>query len=30
MRTFLITNDDGIESDGLVRLARAAKEFGDV
>ncbi len=26
----LITNDDGIESDGIIRLARAAKEFGDV
>ncbi len=26
----LITNDDGIESDGIVRLAHVAKEFGDV
>ena len=26
----MITNDDGIDSDGLVRLARAAVEFGEV
>ncbi|SDB12561.1 5'-nucleotidase /3'-nucleotidase /exopolyphosphatase [Pseudobutyrivibrio sp. YE44] len=26
----LITNDDGIEADGIVRLAKAAKEFGEV
>jgi 5'-nucleotidase len=26
----LITNDDGIQSEGIVRLARAAKEFGEV
>ncbi len=26
----LITNDDGIESDGIIRLAGAAKEFGSV
>lgn len=26
----LITNDDGIEADGLIRLAEAAKEFGKV
>ncbi|MCR5652017.1 MAG: 5'/3'-nucleotidase SurE [Lachnospiraceae bacterium] len=29
-RNILITNDDGIESDGLIRLCRAAKEFGKV
>ena len=26
----MITNDDGIESDGIVRLARVAVEFGEV
>ena len=26
----LITNDDGIESDGIIRLAETSKEFGDV
>lgn len=26
----LITNDDGIMADGIVRLAKAAKEFGEV
>ena len=26
----LITNDDGIESDGIIRLAQTAKEFGSV
>ena len=26
----LITNDDGINADGLVRLAMVAKEFGEV
>lgn len=26
----LITNDDGIESDGIRRLAKTAKEFGEV
>lgn len=26
----LITNDDGIEADGIVRLAKAAREFGQV
>lgn len=30
MRTILITNDDGIRSDGLLRLARAATAFGQV
>ena len=29
-RKILITNDDGIESDGIARLAEAAKEFGEV
>ncbi len=29
-RRILITNDDGIESDGIRRLAEAAKEFGEV
>ncbi len=26
----LITNDDGINADGIIRLARVAKEFGEV
>ena len=30
MTDILVTNDDGIDSDGLVRLAEAAKEFGRV
>lgn len=30
MRKILITNDDGIDSDGLIRLAKAAVEFGEV
>lgn len=30
MRTIFITNDDGIESDGIRRLAKAAVNFGDV
>lgn len=29
-RTILITNDDGIHSEGLLRLVRAAVRFGDV
>ena len=30
MRKILITNDDGIEAEGLKRLAEAAKAFGEV
>lgn len=30
MRKILITNDDGIEADGIVRLAKEAKNFGEV
>ncbi len=30
MRKILITNDDGIKSDGIRRLAEAAKAFGEV
>ncbi len=30
MRRILITNDDGIDADGLLRLVRAAKDFGEV
>ena len=30
MRKILITNDDGITSAGLVRLAEAASAFGEV
>lgn len=30
MRNILITNDDGITADGIVRLAAAAKQFGNV
>lgn len=30
MRKILITNDDGYNSDGIVRLAKAAKKFGQV
>ena len=30
MKTILITNDDGIRADGLVRLAAAAQDFGEV
>ncbi len=30
MRKILITNDDGIDADGIIRLAEAAREFGEV
>lgn len=30
MKLILITNDDGIQSDGLLRLSRAAADFGQV
>lgn len=30
MQKILITNDDGIQSDGIIRLARAAKKYGKV
>ena len=30
LRKILITNDDGISADGIIRLAKAAKEFGEV
>lgn len=30
MKKILITNDDGITSDGIIRLAEAASEFGEV
>ena len=30
MKKILITNDDGIDADGLIRLARATVEFGEV
>lgn len=30
MRKILITNDDGINADGLIRLVYAAREFGEV
>ncbi len=30
MQRILITNDDGIFADGLIRLAAAAREFGEV
>ncbi len=29
-RTILVTNDDGIMADGLLRLVRAAQQFGEV
>ncbi len=30
LRKILITNDDGIEAEGLIRLAEVAREFGDI
>ena len=30
MKSILITNDDGIEADGLYRLVKAAKSFGEI
>ncbi len=30
MRKILITNDDGIDADGIIRLAKAAAAFGEV
>ncbi|MCQ2498288.1 MAG: 5'/3'-nucleotidase SurE [Lachnospiraceae bacterium] len=30
MRKILITNDDGIDSDGIIRLAKTASDFGEV
>ena len=30
MRRILITNDDGITADGIIRLAKTAKQFGEV
>ena len=30
MKRILITNDDGIDSPGLIRLCNVAKEFGEV
>ena len=30
MRKILITNDDGIEAGGIIRLAEAAREYGEV
>lgn len=30
MRKILITNDDGIQADGIIRLAKAAVKFGEV
>ena len=30
MRKILLTNDDGIDADGLIRLAKAAAEYGQV
>ncbi len=30
MRRILITNDDGIDAEGLIRLVKAAKRFGEI
>ena len=30
MKKILITNDDGIRADGIIRLARAAMKYGEV
>lgn len=30
VKKILISNDDGIDSEGLIKLAKAAKEFGEV
>ena len=30
MKRFLLTNDDGINAEGLIRLAETVKEFGEV
>jgi len=30
MRKILITNDDGITSDGIIRLAKVARDYGEV
>ena len=30
MKNILISNDDGINSDGIARLARTAKKYGNV
>ena len=30
MKTILLTNDDGIQSEGFLRLAKAAREFGNL
>ncbi len=29
-KTILVVNDDGIQSDGIIKLAKAAKQYGDV
>ena len=30
MRKILITNDDGIDADGIIRLARVARKYGEI